>query len=280
MIAPIEHKKVEVRLADNGKGYLIQGDSRIPEGTVFPRVTSIIDVLDKGKGLEIWRWNLGYEYIKNTLPYLLTFAPDLQYDAILQMVEKSKDAAEEVRKESSDFGSQAHYLLEELTYNPNIPYEDKFKPVVDAWYGWLRDSGFDSRIVATEQSLYYYKDGIQFAGTADLIVRDTDNRLVVIDYKTSKDFHAEMVLQVGGAYTLALAYSGNKTFLTNEDLTQPMRAIIVKLPKTEDKQIQIKEIKNIPEHQNIFKNICEVRLWKSNRKNKWNANMLRTMNRL
>lgn len=274
-----------VRLDFNGKRYQVENDDRIPTKAdliakggykefdeLLSRVSSILDVLDRGKGLEIWRWNLGFEYVRKRLGLVCEYPRPMLFYAISSLVKESRDAGEEVRKESSDFGSQAHYLLERLTYNRDLPFDPKFKPVVDAWSQWLEETGFGSRIISTERSLYYYDESIKFAGTADLICRDTEENgsgLIVIDYKTSKDFHPEQVLQVGGAYTLALAYSGNQTFLNNEDMSVPMRAIVVKLPKTEGMQIEIKEIKNIPEQQKIFKNLCEVRQWKSDKTNKW-----------
>ena len=152
--------------------------------------------------------------------------------------------------------------------------ERKFIPVVDAWFKFLDSNNFLDSIIATEQSLYYYEDeqshgrSVKFAGTADMICRDSDGNLTIVDYKTSSSFLPEHCLQ-GAAYSIALKYSGNQTFLKDEDLERPVRVIILKLPKTEDKLLDTKEIKNISEHQQIFFNLCEASAWKSNTTNKW-----------
>ena len=259
--------------------YVVTGDDRIPDKTKFPRVSSILDVLSKDGLIKNRRYK-EQNYIIDTLTDMFTHIdPDFFKGAsvkqrISEVVYNSAVSWEEAWDEAGAYGTAAHNLLEELTYDPEVFVERKFIPVVDAWFKFLDSNNFLDSIIATEQSLYYYEDeqshgrSVKFAGTADMICRDSDGNLTIVDYKTSSRFLPEHCLQ-GAAYSIALKYSGNQTFLKDEDLERPVRVIILKLPKTEDKLLDSKEIKNISEHQQIFFNLCEASAWKSNTTNKW-----------
>ena len=294
---------IEVVLAKNGKGYHIIGDPSLSEDKILPRVTSITGVLDKGMGLEIWKTKLITQALLNEVSStaiknwitefgfanegmatdkLDNFLRELENRPLEvqaryirkklggdQAIKTAKMAPENVRKESSDFGSQAHDLLQHLSYDSETSYGSKFEPVVSAWKKWMTETGFMDNILGTEVSLYYDKDGIQFSGTLDLLCQDQDGNLCVIDYKTGNSFNREMVLQVGGGYTLALQHSGNKILSEKIDFDKPMRAIVVKLPKTQNTEIAIKEINFIELQQETFLKLCEVYEWRKNTTNKW-----------
>jgi RecB family exonuclease len=127
---------------------------------------------------------------------------------------------------------------------------------VDAWTEWLDTS--DLEIVGTEVPLYYNVGGIAYAGTCDVLAVDKDDNFVICDYKTGKYMYREYPLQMA-AYAMALE------FCIDVPVTSKVRAFIVKLPKEEGTDPEIREVAHLPEQQDTFIDACKLKLWSSRR---------------
>ena len=251
--------KVKVMLSDDNKGYHVHGDERIPEDVVLPRVTGILNIIEK-QGLRTWAMNMALDYMKENI------GTDIPFHELL---ENARLAHEEKRDTAADYGTEAHALLQQLCIDPDTAVPDKFVPVVSAWEEWLDNSGLT--ILDTETSLYYHdttsKDApISFAGTADLIAMDKDGTPVICDYKTGARLYPEAALQMA-AYSLGLAYCGIGKFLDAGNMVNT-KAFVIRLPKEEGTLPEIREVRNLDDQRQAFINACKLRQWQSSR-DKW-----------
>ena len=258
-------KTVDVKLTDDGKGYTVHGDKRVPD-IALPRVTGILNVVEK-YGLRKWAMNTALGYVKDNLTEAMQVLP---FDEALALtLEGAAQAPEQTRDDAADFGTEAHALLQALFDEPNTVVPDPFRTVVHSWMKWLEDSNL--RVAATEQSLYYYDDSpsgkpIAFAGTADVIAIDQEGIPVICDYKTGKHIYSEYALQMG-AYSMALGYCGVGSFLTAEQIAKT-RAVVIRLPKEEGQEIEVREVDNVEFQEDSFLYACRLKEWQSSRK-KW-----------
>jgi len=260
--------KVKVTLSDDNKGYHVHGDERIPKDVVLPRVTGILNIIEK-QGLRTWAMNMALDNIKENLSYLSSKRIELTDDGIDDLIERARLAHEEKRDIAADYGTEAHALLQQLCIDPDTAVPDKFVPVVSAWEEWLDNSGLT--ILDTETSLYYHdttsKDApISFAGTADLIAMDKDGTPVICDYKTGARLYPESALQMA-AYSLGLAYCGIGKFLDAGNMVNT-KAFVIRLPKEEGTLPEIREVRNLDDQRLAFINACKLRQWQSSR-DKW-----------
>src|SRR5574343_1324240 len=98
---------------------------------------------------------------------------------------------------ATDTGTIVHNWIEDYWKHPGvpptIPEETEAANTVDAFLNWLTDNKVTP--IATEKLLYSKK--YKVAGTTDLIALVND-RLTVIDYKTSKKIYDQYALQTAG----------------------------------------------------------------------------------
>ena len=259
-------EEITVSLHENGKGYLVSGDSRIKEDEFFPRVTSVLDILEK-YGLRTWAMRMALAYVEDNLAEATRIH---SFDKALDLTLKGAAVAHEERRDTAaDFGTEAHALLQQLFIDPNTVVPDEFRSVVHAWMQWLDES--ELKVLSTEQQLYYSDTTssmapITFAGTADLIALDKQGMPVICDWKTGANIYPEYALQMA-AYSMGLGFCGVGRFLNAEQIANT-RAIVVKLPKEEDGKLEFKEVNNLFYHEEIFAYACKLKQWKSDR-NKW-----------
>jgi len=269
---------IDVILSDDDKGYHVHGDERISREVVLPRVTSILNIIEK-QGLRTWAMNMALQYVRDNLAEVMAGPPGLadapmksDYTLGLRIEELLEEAAKAhlvKRDTAADYGTEAHALLQQLVIDPNTAVPDKFAPVVNAWDEWLNES--DISIIATEMSVYYHdsvqnEPPISFAGTADLIAVDSDNNPVICDYKTGAKVYPEYALQMG-AYSLGLSYCGIGNFFSATQLKNT-RAFVIRLPKEENSSTEIKEVLDMGAQREAFLTACKLRQWQSSR-NKW-----------
>ena len=250
---------VTVRLSDDNKGYYVHGDERIPSDVVLPRVTGILNIIEK-QGLRTWAMNMALDYMKENI------GTDIPFHELL---ENARHAHEQKRDTAADYGVEAHALLQQLYIDPETAVPDEFRPVVDAWEEWIDNAGL--KIIGTELSMYYYNDAFSFAGTADLLAVNSDGIPVICDYKTGANVYPEYALQMA-AYSLALSYCNSRGHSTDKLFTDEQientRAFIIKLPKEEGKLPDIKEVNNLAKQRQAFTYACMLRQWQSGR-DKW-----------
>lgn len=258
-----------VSLNDKGDRYVI-GDVE------YPRVTGILGIIDK-YGLRTWAMNQALDYIRNnrqhySLPRYYIEDDQSVNDMETMLLDASK-AHEEKRDTAADYGTEAHALLQQLTLDADTGVPEKFAPVVDAWQEWMDESGM--QILATEQTLHYNKDGIRFAGTADLICLDKDLSIVIVDYKTGARIYPEYALQMA-AYSLGmqdswLSSNHEYSWLSRKQVGIgfiPIKAVVMRLPKEEGGKLEYKEVDNLDQQEEAFLHAAQLKLWQSGR-NKW-----------
>ena len=265
--------KVKVSLTEDAKEYVVTGDERVPADVTLPRVTGILNIIEK-QGLRTWAMDMALEHIREEFRLFQhkhepSRRPTFPLDRVLI---DARQAHEQKRDTAADFGTEAHALLQQLYLDPDTAVPDEFRTVVDSWDKWMTESGLE--VIATEQQLYYHdstsrNSPVSFAGTADLIAVDSNGIPVVCDYKTGSRIYAEYSLQMA-AYTLALTYCGIGNFLNARDASLT-RAFVVRLPKEEGKDIEVKEVNDVLVQQEAFIHACKLRQWQSGR-SKWVRN--------
>lgn len=265
---------VTVRLSDDNKGYYVHGDERIPSDVMLPRVTGILNIIEK-QGLRTWAMNMALDYLRAHINTTDTGSPAeavrnaLSPEALNELLENASHAHEQKRDTAADYGVEAHALLQQLYIDPETAVPDEFRPVVDAWEEWIDNAGL--KIIGTELSMYYYNDAFSFAGTADLLAVNSDGIPVICDYKTGANVYPEYALQMA-AYSLALSYCNSRGHSTDKLFTDEQientRAFIIKLPKEEGKLPDIKEVNNLAKQRQAFTYACMLRQWQSGR-DKW-----------
>lgn len=255
------NSNISVDLTESRKEYIVTNDNRVTD-ILFPRITDIIGIIDK-YALRTWAMNTALDYVKaNLFDNMKSVQTKSMSEILDETLEEASHAHEQKRDVAATFGSEAHDILSRIVETPNMTIASKFQTVVDNWKRWLTQSKLS--ICSTEQSLYYYdeNENISFAGTADLIAMDQDGNIVIVDYKTGARLYPETCLQLA-------AYCSAFNFLFEDNFKdKKIRAIAIKLPKTEEDQMDIKEVANINFHQEMFMNAYKLKQWQSNRK-KW-----------
>ena len=269
---------VRVILNEDGKGYMVRGDERVPEEIVdgagdehpfvLPRVTGLIDhVIHKGDGfynqrpLKLAMGFLAEEHVK------VRNSTIEEYEEIMM---QASGIATAHMEDAANFGLRTHAILEDIQNSSMNQYNHagEHQPAVDAWYEWMENSGLEP--IASEQGLYYHDESSSnapnsFAGKADLIALDGHCIPVIVDYKTGKH-QMNHALQLS-AYALALSYCGLGRFLDTH-MAQKVRAVALYLPKEEGGKLKAREVNDVSRQQQVFLYACKIRQWQSGR-GKW-----------
>lgn len=141
----------------------------------------------------------------------------------------AKKKPDTFKDEGALVGSVVHGLIEDYLNNKKIPTQSD-KAVVNCWnlfLDWWNKQEY--KPVAIEKKIYSPK--YKYAGTLDLVVKDKNNKLVLIDIKTSNHVTFDYFLQLN-------AY---KSAYEEETAKKISSAFVVRLPK-KDSNIEIKQI--------------------------------------
>lgn len=186
----------------------------IPDVGWLPRVTNVLDIISKGKAFNNWLKNKGKE-------------------------------ADTLLTDAGDIGTSIHNRLEEI--GKGIPInlaalKERERLWVEEFGVWQKEN--IEKFIQTEMTVYNSKDG--YAGTLDAIVKLTDGRTALLDYKTGKYIYDTYELQCV-AYLKAYKFSINTAF-------------ILRFEKGDKKPLlEIKEVKDIDKQYEIF--LCVLKLW-------------------
>lgn len=153
-------------------------------GEKLPSVTTILSVLNK-PALIYWAVNCYQEYLNQ---HSGSFAE------LLQAVEDGKKEFSNVSKFATDTGTMVHNAIELYLLTGELTeLEGDAARGFNAYLEW--EASHMVERVQVEVPIYSLKHG--YAGTSDMICRlDGRDDLVLIDFKTSKDFYDEMFMQV------------------------------------------------------------------------------------
>lgn len=142
-------------------------------GEEVPGGSTICKIGDDPSALIHWAWKLGSE---------------------------GKDYRKE-RDKAADIGTLAHFMCEAMLNNfvcdlSDYSQEDRDKALVcyNKFLDWWESEGLE--VVATETQLVH--DELRYGGTIDLVAKDKQGRLCLIDLKTSKRISDGYVRQIAG----------------------------------------------------------------------------------
>ena len=193
---------------------------------LLPSVTTILKVIDKSGPLVGWARKDTLEKVGKEL-HSYAARPLNGDDYTLWVngvLECAKDRIYRTKDEAADAGNAAHRLIAELLHGgkPDIP--DELAPAVCGALEMVSDYGLT--VEAVECPVWHPR--YEYAGTVDLIARDTDGRLVVVDWKRAKGIYDEHAYQVA-------AYARAVEALTGEDVAS---AYVVRLPREQSEDVQ------------------------------------------
>ena len=220
---------VEVHMEQRGRKHIYHVG-----GKEWPSVTTRLDVMDKP-------WMTGYAR-KTTktviLDGLLTELEEHGYSRdlkawLLEHVEKHyKSLWKRKSTKEADEGTTAHEIIAGLFESANsIPLGPQLcqwlreerptvaNAVIQA-FQFISDKRLE--VVAVERIVFHPE--LEYAGTVDLIARDSDGQLVIVDWKRAKQLSDDYPYQVA-------AYAEAVSALTGE---RPVLAWVVRLPQAEE----------------------------------------------
>ena len=168
---------------------------------VIPSVTEIIgDCTDKSGALTQWASNMCKLWIQENCDALSDWDENneerLYYEVFDSDLDEMRFNFKTVSQKALDIGSEVHGLIEKyLKDNSSVNsmvlpnYRDEVRNAFDAFWSWKTEHNL--KPISLEQTVY----GDGWAGTADFIGL-FDDKLFVIDWKSSKAFYPEMRYQV------------------------------------------------------------------------------------
>ena len=201
----------------------------------YPSVTTVIsDCTDKSGALTQWGSNECVRFIRENCGPFSEAEPFYMVDE--QHLNDARFAYKTVSKEALDVGTMVHNWIEQhLKVEPNEPkyheLPEQAQTAVDAFLEW--EKSVELKPIALEKTVY----GNGWAGTMDFLGYMND-KLYVIDYKTSKAFYPEMRYQVA-AYRWAVAEEaynsfgyGKAGYMAHLDKHRPTGCGVLRLDKT------------------------------------------------
>jgi hypothetical protein len=188
-----------------------------------PGVTSIISMLPK-PFLQYWAAKMAAELAVDSIDYLQSMAERDREGAISFV----KGASTRYTKTRAEIGSQAHDLFERMIRGEAIGRVSKdMEPYRFHFADFL--AAVNPELISAEDVMW--SDKHQYAGSSDAILRvwlDDANRadptrsgtpcVLITDWKTSKDIHAEVALQL-------TAYARADRLITPDGCSHDMPAI-------------------------------------------------------
>ena len=205
-----QYRDVKIEMVERHRQhwYLVDGLDDL-----LPSVTTMLKCIDRSGGMIGWAKKTTLAKVQASL--LSRDAPGLEpgdYVEYLRWIDEvlddSKNAPEEERDAAAEKGTTAHQLIAEILQggNPSVP--ENLDSAVQGALRMIDDKMLT--VEAVEVPVWHPK--FEYAGTVDLVARDTDGQLVVVDWKRSKRIYDEHGYQTA-AYAYAIAE------LTGEQVT-------------------------------------------------------------
>lgn len=192
-------------------------------GQKIPGVTTVLNLLAKPALLH-WAWNEG---------------------AAGRKMEASRQVA-------ADIGTVAHGLCEAYLRGMTLETDNVTPEILGKaetsylrFLEWFDKAGLS--VVATEVQLVSEK--MQVGGTADIVAKTADGELWLADLKTGKAIYDEMYLQ-------AATYAAMWEEVRGEQIA---RVYLVRIPKDETDQLEVKEVLQRTERVAAFTALAETR---------------------
>ncbi len=169
------------------------------DGTEFPSVTTILEILDKSDALIPWAVRCAVEYVRENM------SDESDLESVLQ---KAVFEWRSVKDKAADIGTQIHDAIEQwikygtkLTSHPSPNVMQGFA----AFLQWEKEHSV--KWLHSESKIVNHDRG--YAGTLDAIC-EYEGRKMVIDFKSSKGFYDTFGMQIA-AYKFAAEAMGHPT---------------------------------------------------------------------
>lgn len=190
------------------------------DGKDYWRVTSILGAINK-PALIPWRATITLDKARRSLMANAGKTVCIDDAFIEEIIEGARAEPDYVLGAAQNFGSDAHYALEQYISSGEVPNQASMYRVIGAFNQWVKDNGIE--VLPQAEVTVAHSDG--FAGTIDAI-GTKGGELIVIDWKTGKTgggIYPEAMLQVA-AYAAAL---------TEATGIEVIEAHIVRFPREE-----------------------------------------------
>ena len=233
-------------------------------GTDYVSATKVTGVLDKPK-LRNW-------YISRSINYMREHIhPGVAYDEI-QLKELFKDAfygGHRARDTAANIGKEVHSWIERHIKHQiasggrkekyPLPVHDGMRSSVNKFLAWEEETNpsyiFAERKLVSMEHMY--------AGTVDIVYRDTDGDLIVSDLKTGKSIYEEHWLQAA-AYVGALLEENPKEL--DDGYGEVAREIIHIPLKGKLRAYNMKTDTTLDNELDVFRSLVTVWYWKEGAK--------------
>jgi hypothetical protein len=196
------------------------------------KVPSVTGITSRGlikDGLTNWKVQFPLGQAKREINQMLNDNIQLDRLSLEKIFAEAEGATNKIMKEAGRIGTVVHGLVEDYLKGKEIPTQND-KRVVNCWnlfLKWWENQEYEP--IEIEKKLYCKK--YNYAGTLDLVVKDKEGNLVLIDIKTSNQISFDYYLQLNAYW-----------FAYEEETKQKIsKALVVRLPKS-DKKIDVQEI--------------------------------------
>jgi ATP-dependent exoDNAse (exonuclease V) beta subunit len=247
--------------------------------TPIQSVTKVIDACYP-KNLHEWSVREGANKFKEILSeqgFIRNEKPEVE-----QVCEKIVGAYKDVSTQAAEIGSIVHDLIDKrlsrvdpVTHDADLDSEveeenshgDEVSSCMSAFFDWAKSRKV--KFLVSEHMVYHHAENpiYRFAGTLDAVV-SINNKIFIVDFKTSKKIYKHYHLQVA-AYAAAFrkGKSINRMGYIEDSFSGalPVDGMILRLDKKTGKfQEKAFSLSN-RNHFNIFKNCLEIKAWNSKR---------------
>lgn len=201
-----------------------QGGKPVGREVLIPSVTSILDAVPPpASAMGWWGYRMGLEEARKLAKVEVGSSPifndELDDDAFYEEIKRLGREGQVVTPQNTlekagDRGTTVHDLAEYLFKNGEMPDKDtvpeELQGYGEALWRWhkarivpLQKAGIE--VILLEQPLFSLR--YFYAGTCDLILKDSTGMYHVIDFKTAKGIYESALLQVA-AYAYAAVEQG------------------------------------------------------------------------
>ena len=156
------------------------------EGEYLLSVTAATGVIDKSAPLMYWAVNLSRDFLLDKIK-----------NGVItnQLIEEASKQHRIFKKKAANIGTQIHEWVSAwiLGKKPPMPKNEKVVNGITAFLKFQKEKKV--KLIESERLVYSKK--YKFAGTLDAI-GELGNKLLLIDFKSSKAIYDEMILQTSG----------------------------------------------------------------------------------
>ena len=179
-------------------------------GEPYQRVSTILGVINK-PALVGWMKSLTLDAVRDTLKDPAVHSDELDLDRwVSHIMQAAKERTERESTAAAERGTAIHADIVRF-FDGGMP---KYPETVKA-----EEFLFENHMTVEAQEMIVWDDAIKVAGRCDIVLRDADRKLLVVDWKTGKGPYPEMALQLS-------AYASMLRKMTGEPVE---RGLVVKL---------------------------------------------------